>query len=183
LKREIPPACLGSGRIVVSFFNHGQVFFNQKKETSMLKDPLVKVPYHFPGITVLVPGQPGGELVAVNKGSLIPDHIPVVTPYFRWIRHIANIVLLRRADYEEGIMNPVQTFDPPIEFHVGYNFHDIMKSNGDYLQLKLAYWDGREWVIFNEPTHEYHILPPSTGQVAGAKIWSWVGDPMVAWGA
>jgi len=149
----------------------------------MFKEPLVKVPYHFPGISVLVSRKSGDdEIVAIDKGSLVPDHIPMITDNFRLIRYIGNIVLLRRADYEAGKIIPVQTFDPPIEFRVGYNFHDIMKSNGDHQQLKLAYWDGHEWVIFNESTHEYYILPPSTGQVAEAKIWSWVGDPMVAWG-
>jgi hypothetical protein len=151
----------------------------------MNKEPLAKVEYHFPGITVLTPlqnGEPPYEIVAVNRGSLIPDYIPVETPNFNWIRHIANIAVLKKVDYEAGRMIPVQEFNPPIGIRVAYNFHDTMRTNGDIYQLRLAYWDGSQWVIFNEPTHDYHILPPSTGMVAEARIWSWVGDPMVAWG-
>jgi hypothetical protein len=57
-----------------------------------------------------------------------------------------------------------------------------MESNCDFKQLQLAYWDGSHWVIISDPPHEYHILPPSTGQIAEARIWSWVGDPPLAWG-
>ena len=148
----------------------------------MRKEPLVKVPYHFPGITVLVPKQNKYDIVAIDKGYLFPNNIPIKTDYFTLIRHIANIVLLTKKDYDEGNMNPVKTFDPPIEIRVGYNFSDAMESNCDFKQLQLAYWDGSHWVIISDPPHEYQILPPSTGQIAEARIWSWVGDPPLAWG-
>jgi hypothetical protein len=148
----------------------------------MLKEPFAKIPYHFPGITVLVPKQCENDIVAIEKGSLVPNNIPIRTKNFTLIRYIANIVLLTKTDYDMGKMNPVKTFDPPIEIRVGYNFDDIMKSNCEIKNLKLAYWDGDQWVIISNPSHGYHILPPSTGKVAEARIWSWVGDPPLAWG-
>jgi hypothetical protein len=148
----------------------------------MEKVPLIKVPHHFPGMTVLVPMQANQqELVAINKGSLIPDTILKMD--FPVIRFIANIALITRDDFEHGIVRPVTDFDPPIEFRVGYNFLDVMQSDCNIDHLKLAYWDGSHWEITNDnPIYEYQILPPSTGQVAEFKISSWPGDPPIAWG-
>jgi hypothetical protein len=148
----------------------------------MEREPILKVPFHFPGMTVLVPKQANlQDLVAVNLGSLIPDTI--LKNGFPVIRFIANIALITKEDFEHGIVNPVKDFDPPIEFRVGYNFLDVRKSEGSIEDLKLAFWNGSEWEIVNDnPIYEYQILPPSTGQVAEFKIWHWIGDPAIAWG-
>jgi hypothetical protein len=98
------------------------------------------------------------------------------------IRYIANLACYTRTDYENDKREPVITFDPPIEIRVAYNFYDVMESNRDYRQLKLAFWDGSQWVSLSDRSHDYHILPPSTGQVAEAKIWTWAADPPLAWG-
>jgi hypothetical protein len=148
----------------------------------MDKEPFVKVPYHFHGITFLVPKQYENDIVAIDKGSFLPNNIQNKTDNFTLIRHIANIVLYNKIDYDQGKMNPVKTFDPPIEIRAGYKSTDVKQSNGDINKLKLAYWDGRQWVIISDPSHEFHILPSSTGQIAEARIWSWVGDPPLAWG-
>lgn len=146
-------------------------------------EPLVKVPYYFPGMTVLVPNQTNGlELVAINKGSLFPDDI--LKTEFTMIRFIANIILITRKDFDlHDVNHPIKKFDPAIEFRVGYNFLDVMKSDCNIDNLKLAYWDGSHWEIMNtNPIYEYQILPPDTGQVAEFKIWFWPGDPPFAWG-
>ena len=148
----------------------------------MIIEPSDKVPYHFPGITILVPKQKEFDIVAVDKGTLIPDKIPWKTDSFTLIRLIGNIVLIKKADYDQGKVNIVKTFDPPVEIRVGYSSFDVIQSRGDPQKLKLAYWDGDRWVILNNKSHEYQILPPSTAQVAEAKIWSWAGDPPLAWG-
>jgi len=149
----------------------------------MYKEPSEKKPYHFPGITVLVAKQGENDVIAVDKGSLVPDTIPTITKKFTLIRLIGNFVILTQADYDHGnTMNPLKSFDPPLEIRVGYNFDDAMKCRGGYRKLKLAYWDGSEWVIISDAAHEYQILPPSTGQVAEARIHSWAGDPPLGWG-
>jgi len=138
--------------------------------------------YHFPGISVLVPSQEA-EVVALDWGIRNPDDIPKKSGDFTLIRYIANIVLFYKDDLDNGIYeNPVKKFDPPIEFRIQYNFLDVCKAGCDIHNLKLAYWDGRKWVIISDSSHEYLILPPSTSQVAEAKIWSWIGDPTLAWG-
>ena len=140
-------------------------------------ETLYKVEYHFPGITILVPKQIGDQIVEVTNGPF-PDNIPDQPGHFSLIRYIANLALFT----ETGRKDPVLTFNPPIEIRVSYHLDDVMKSNCDLHQLKLAYWDGKAWVILRESTHDYHILPPGTAQVAEARIGSWVGDPPIAWG-
>jgi hypothetical protein len=137
--------------------------------------------YHFPGITVIVPEQKGDQIIAIDKGSLNPKNFHY-NNQFTLVRHIANIALVKKDDYEQGKITIIRTFDPPIEFRVGYNFDDAMKAECGIDRLKLAYWSGTDWVIISNDKYNYLILPPSTGTVAEAKIWSWVGDPPIAWG-
>lgn len=144
--------------------------------------PLITVAYHFHGMTVIVPKQKGNDIVAVDLGSVLPPNIQKQTSNFKLIRHIANIVLYDKKDYDRGKLTPVKDFDPPIEIHVGYRLTDVRKSKGNFRKLKLAYWDGKKWVLLSDPTHQYMIFPRSTRQIAEATIWSWVGDPPIGWG-
>jgi hypothetical protein len=142
-----------------------------------------RTPYHFPGITVIVPEQRDmPELVAINQRALIPDDLPLESNGLTVISVIANIAIYQKRDddfYEDS--DPVKEFDPPIEIRVGYHLADVMESECRLENLKLAYWDHKEWVIISDDAHEYLILPPSTGQVAEAKINRWIGDPPIAW--
>jgi len=159
----------------------------------MNEDTKVTKAYHFPGISVLVPEQ-ASEIVALDWGIRNSGNIVEQTRDFTLIRYIANIVLFRKVDIDKGSYeDPVKEFDPPIEFRIQYNFFDVSKAvDCDIKNLKLAYWDGRnrKWVIISDPdpnpdpdpAHEYQILPPSTAQVAEAKIRKWIGDPTLAWG-
>ena len=132
--------------------------------------------YHFPGISVLIPREYTGFWVEWT------DKIPVGIPNqhgFELVRFIGNIDL-----FHQGVSdNEVHTFDPPIEFRVGYTFDDERKANF-YSLLKLAYWPGKnnEWVIISNPALGYQIFPSSTAPVAEVKIASWPGDPTLAWG-
>ena len=150
----------------------------------MERIPPVKIQYDFPGLTVLVQKQGENELVAVLEGFNIPDNIPnQERDGFTLIRPIANIVLYDKTDV--GRRYPIATFDPPIEIRVGYTPSDLEQGKCEFWQLKLAYWDAvhNHWVIISEqPSNEYLIFPPSTGLVAEAKIWDWIGDPPLAWG-
>jgi len=141
--------------------------------------------YHFPGFTVLVPGQIRREVEVVPKilPQGIPEGIPEITENFTLIRAIANLALFRSDDLENGNFDdPVQQFDPPIELRINYRMADMGHTNGDFNRLKLAYWDLEKWVVISDESHEYHIFPPSTGQIAEAKIGSWADDPTIAWG-
>lgn len=140
-----------------------------------------KKSFHFPGITILIPEQKSKKkLVAINKGIEFPEKIPNKTDQFTVIRIIGNIVLYDQDDLKHKA--PLEEFDPPIEIRVGYNNLDISESKGALKNLKLAYWDQKNWVIINASDHDYQIFPPTTGQVAEAKIKTWAGDPPLAWG-
>ena len=138
-----------------------------------------KVAYHFRGISILIPKQRDHELEALKKK--IPHKILKTKGHFKLIRPVANIVLVKKGG-GRPTKQPVKTFDPPIEIRVGYNWADVKKCGGDIHKLKLAYWDGKQWVVISDPAHEYFILPPGTARVAEAKIGSWAGDPPLAWG-
>ena len=146
-----------------------------------------KVPFHFPGITVIVPEQVETkvEVVAIDKG--IPNRDEIIRREkvggLYVTRFIANIVLYeKREDERYDLAEPIKSFNPPIEIRVGYTFFDILENGGQNQEaLKLAYWDGVEWVIISDPEHEYMIFPPNTGRVAEVKISHWIGDPAVAW--
>lgn len=141
-----------------------------------------KKAYHFPGLSILVPDQ------IENEVEIVPINLPIKLPKgFEdlIIRPIANIALFRRDHIEnEYYEEPVPDFDPPIELRVSYNFFDVCQVGCDIYNLNLYYWDLQRklWVLISDSSHEYQILPPSTAQVAEAKIWSWVGDPTIAWG-
>lgn len=146
----------------------------------------MKEAYHFPGITVIVPEQLSHvKLMAINKGSLFPKND--LPGGFHPIRLIANIALVPVEEFFPGKMHQqnlisVVSFNPPIEFRVGYHFQDVLETDGGLYSLRLAYSDGTEWVPITPEAHEYLILPPGTGQVAEFKITTWPDDPMIAWG-
>jgi hypothetical protein len=152
-------------------------------EEQMKKVEMEVEQFDFHGVTVLAPKQNNGnELMVVDMGSFLPKIDPTDKEDFKLIRHIANIVLFNKTDFENKRMKPLKEFDPPIKIRVGYTLFDVMECNGDIKQLKLAYWDGSRWVTISDPYHEYRILPHSTAPVAEATIWSWTADTPIAWG-
>lgn len=146
----------------------------------MSGNAILKIAYHFEGMSLLVPEQ--AEPI-VPYQLPIPDDIPTITEEFRLIRFIANVALFSPEHIEaKYFKEPVQEFYPPLELRVGYHEGDLMQVECAIERLKLAYWDMTQWVIISNPEHEYQILPFSTARVAEAKIWSWLGDPALAWG-
>jgi len=143
--------------------------------------------FHFQGISVIVPPQIDrkGEVIAIDQG--IPNRNEIYRKEqkgaLQATRLIANIVLYekRMGDQAEEA-EPIMSFNPPIEFRVGYNVFDILEAGGKNQEdLKLAFWDGGKWVIISDSDHEYRILPPNTGRIAEVKISDWIGDPPIAW--
>jgi hypothetical protein len=152
------------------------------KEPPLDLEPQRSELYHFPGVTVIVPEQFGDQIMAISKDLLKPKTFPN-NNQFTFFRQIANIVLVKKEGYElGGSYVIVNSFDPPIELRVGYNIDDLMKAGCDIYGLKLAYWNGADWVILSNDIYKYMILPPSTAQVAEVTIHEWSGDPPLAWG-
>ena len=144
-----------------------------------------KKPYHFEkhGISIIVPDQDLGiKIQPKSPPDEIPDEIPEPVT-FTLIRKISTIELFRKEDIERSnYQDPVEQFEPPIELRVGYGQSELDEVEDDIHRLVLAYWNMQEWIIISNKFHEYQILPPSIGQIAEAKIYSWIGDPTIAWG-
>ena len=151
----------------------------------MREPEILKNAFHFQGFSVIVPrhvGQPI-EILPVDLSDQIPENIVDDPEHFSLIRVIAKLDLFSVDGYiSENYENPIRDFDIPVELRIKYTRKDLRQVGGLHQRLKLAYWNMHEWVIISNPSHEYRIFPPSTAQIAEVKIWSWVGDPTLAWG-
>ena len=145
-------------------------------------EPQRRVVYHFSGITVIVPEQVGDQIMPIDKGLVNPK-VFRNSSNFTFIRQIANIAFVKQQGYEpDSPQTYITDFTPPIELRVGYNIEDLFECATHGKTLKLAYWNGNDWVDISNDFFEYLILPPSTGQVAEVTIPAWIGDPPLAWG-
>ena len=146
---------------------------------------MVRKAYHFPGVSIIVPQQRETEIsiVAHQLPDMDPDEYKNNPEIFTPKRIIGNFGLFTKADFDGNKFDePFKTFDFPIEFRVRYTIEDLEQFRRNIYQLKLAYWDTIEWVIVSRDEYEYKIYPASTAMFAEFKIWSWRGDPTLAWG-
>lgn len=134
-----------------------------------------KFGHHFTGISIILPD---ANMIAIDKGIENPEIIKKKSKGFIPFRIIGNVCVY----YSNDRKNPIQRFKEPIEVIVGYDQFDAMQCGGSVKNLKLAYWDGEQWVVVSNPEHDYQILPSSTGQIAKFTIKEWAGDPPLAWG-
>ncbi len=100
------------------------------------------------------------------------------TTQFKPIRAVANIAVINKDTGQY-----VTDFDPPIKLDVGYITQDLFEAALVARNLKLAYWDGTTWVLFDPVANNFSLLPPSTGAIGEVYISNWIGDPPVAWGS
>ena len=137
-----------------------------------------------PDLMVIVPRRIGQEIEIIphEYRLWIPEKENRVTEDFRWIRSVATIALFRSDHLAKNkLEEPVKEFDPPIEFRIKYGDEEL-KQVEDIYQLKLAYWVPDRWVIISDIFHEYQIFERDFAPIAEVKIWSWLGDPTLAWG-
>ena len=132
--------------------------------------------YNFLGITVTIPDQ--GKWVKMIDKAMPPLSSMPGNNNFTPFRLLHNLMVV---DYEDDNL-VISSFNPPIEFDVSYTSQDLWESARISRSLKLAYWDGSTWVVFNDTNNNYTLLPPATGTIANVKISNWAGDPPMAWG-
>lgn len=131
--------------------------------------------YRFPGIRVTIPPQP--VPVTVIEKPLPPLSSMPGNPEFTPIRLVANIAVEIAEDHKI-----VTSFNPPIEIDAAYLAPELFEAVRLTKPLKLAYWDGRAWVVFTQAAHQYELLSPVDGAVGKVIIAEWAGDPPIAWG-
>lgn len=134
--------------------------------------------YNFFGMTVTVPDQ-NGRWVKVVEKAIPPLSSMPGSAAFTPIRVLANVVVV--DFYDPNVI--LKHFDPPIKIEVGYQTQDLFEAARVARRLKLAYWDGDQWVVFTDADNNFSLLPPTTGAVGEVTISDWIGDPPIAWGS
>ncbi len=127
-------------------------------------------------LEVTVPDQ--GKWVSVVEKDMPPLSSMPGNANFTPIRLLVNVAVV---DYN-NLNSVITSFDPPIELELNYTSGVLGENAPIGEALKLAYWDGSTWVVFTKIDNDYTLLQSATGGVAKLKIYSWAGDPPMAWG-
>ncbi len=126
------------------------------------------------GVTVTVPDT-GKRIRAVKLPLDRLESMPAKPGGFTPTRLVANIAL-------EDESNPgayLSQLDKPFEMRFRYTSDDVKQTKTG---LKLAFWDGNEWVVFTKDKHSFELQPDSQGGGYGVVQLSRWGDPNIAWG-
>lgn len=78
----------------------------------------------------------------------------------------------------------LEEFEPPFELRVRYTRGDLEKAQKAGKELRLAFWDGTQWVVFTREKHQFELQASSQGDGGGygiVRISHW-GDPNIGWG-
>lgn len=127
-------------------------------------------------VEIDIPAQPGKRAKA-KKFPLGSDYPS--SPGFSPTRLVINLGVVD-ADQEDAV---IEYFDPPIKLTIRYKKSDYEDARE---QLKLAFWDGKQWVPFEKEKHGYTLIEdidgkPENGGKAVVTLSNW-GDPPIAWG-
>lgn len=99
---------------------------------------------------------------------------------FEPIRTVINIAVVDEDDPKKFI----EKFAEPFQLRVRYSNEDLHAAQSRGRELRLGYWDGKNWKRFKKVKHKFAIQPdddPKTGGYGVVQISDW-GDPPVAWG-
>jgi hypothetical protein len=129
--------------------------------------------YDEEGVWVTVPRQANGRLVRIERKTL-PEDTPGTPTVFEPKDIRINFQVWEQLD--GGSSQILQKLNPPMVLRVAITdkARDWAAQSG---QLRLAFWDGSEWVLFTKRKHLFHLTP--NHGIAVIRDW---GDPAVAWG-
>jgi len=140
---------------------------------------LNRITFDSEGVEASLPPQSrAARLVRLPVGSL--KNMPAKAGGFQPGRLIINLV----GELEDAPGTYVQEFNPPLELKINYTPADYQFAQKGGKPLRLAFWNGAEWVVFTSEKHQYKLYPKSpasSGGYATVSIRSW-GDPPVSWG-
>ena len=138
-----------------------------------------RVVFEQEGAEVSLPPQSRAmRVVRLPLGSL--KNMPPKSGGFQPGRLVINVAV--EIEASPGVY--AQDFDPPLEMKIRYTAADYEFANQEGKPLRLAFWDGDEWVPFTPEKHQFKLYPnavPSSGGYATVAIRKW-GDPSSAWG-
>ncbi len=132
------------------------------------------------GVAVDVPPQKSRVRVRKVKLPLLTERDMPARGDFRPGRLVINFELV-----DDDAPDTVLTeFDPPFELRVRYTQADLDRAAAANRPLRLAFWDGSDWVVFTPEKHGFELQPdekPGRGGIGFARIARW-SDPAVGWG-
>lgn len=126
------------------------------------------------GVTVHIPDT-GKRIRAVKLPLDKLESMPAKAGGFQPARLVANIALEDETSPGEYLSQ----LDEPFELRIRYTPGDMKQAKSG---LKLAFWDGTEWVVFTKEKHNFELQPDSQGGGYGVVQLSRWGDPNIAWG-
>ncbi len=154
--------------------------FNAER-TFLSDDGATEHHFNLHGVRVRIAPQEDGRPVDVQgvDAEVAPEAIhPAVrigTPSeFRLGRYVMNIDLFK---------SNAADLNPPAQIWVALTAEDLARARSSD-NLKLAYWNGGQWVIFTASKHHFHVVKPDNAGEAGyavADFMRW-GDPPLAVG-
>ncbi|MGW8249371.1 MAG: hypothetical protein ACWGO1_01925 [Anaerolineales bacterium] len=116
------------------------------------------------GVMVAIPAQTR-NLRAVKRpvGSMADMHPK--PGGFNPIRLVFNF----EVEDEDQPGTFVSEFEQPLELRVRYNAGDQEKARAADKKLRLGFWDGSQWIVFDESKHKFQIVPHG-GSAAGGEL-------------
>lgn len=123
-----------------------------------------------------------GKTVKAQRVEPLPAlaALPALAGVFKPFQLVINLKLTDTTQKGKKVLK----FDPPIEVNVRYTAAHLALAKKAGGKLKLAYWDGKKWVLFTKAAHKYHLekWDPAKGKglcVVHLSVW---GDPPIGIG-
>jgi hypothetical protein len=105
--------------------------------------------------------------------------MPAAPGGFQPHRVVINVAL----EDEDNPGEFMEAIDMPFELSIRYTRGDLERAQREGGALRLAFWDGSQWVVFTPEKHSFELQPSAQGDggYGVVRISRW-GDPNVSWG-
>lgn len=133
------------------------------------------------GVHVRISPQDDGHAIEVQgvDADLAPESVhPAIrigtSSEFRLGRYVMNLELAKPD---------ASDIKPPAQIWIALTQEDLARAQSSD-KLKMAYWNGGQWVVFSDTKHHFHTVEPETEGGYGyavAELSRW-GDPPLAIG-
>lgn len=116
------------------------------------------------GVVVTVPGQTRNLRVVKRPVGSLADMKPKADGFNPW-----RLVFNFEVEDEDQPGTFVSEFDQPLELRVRYNPSDREKARAAGKSLRMGFWDGSQWIAFDESKHNFQVVPQQ-GAAGGGEL-------------
>ena len=95
-----------------------------------------------------------------------------------------RLVINFEMEEEDNPGSYISEFEKPLELRIRYTRADHERAEKDGKPLRMAYWDGSDWVVFTAEKHQFKRVPAADAKSGGELVVSlskWA-DPTIAVG-